>query len=146
MDKELAKKKIEDWVKRIPASEKNVPYFHIPRRDGVQVVSPEKAIKKLSKDQKTENFIASKVSDQLDPETEAQLIPEDTDELVKKQLQTRLDSMTDEFKKNFRVRTDGKEESIESFYLKMIKGTKEGKERLESYKKVYLDLMSKLGD
>lgn len=145
MDKELAKEKIAKWLESIPKSERDIPYFKIPRREGSQLVSPQKAVEKLSKEQKALNYIAEKITDQINPDTETKLIPEDIDDLVMAQLMARLENMPPEFKERFKSTSTNGASSIDNEYSNMINKTEIGKKDFELYKQVYLDLISKLG-
>jgi len=99
MNKEKAREKIEKWLEGIPKSEMDMPYFEIPRRDGSQMVSTRRAIEKLSKDQKILNFIADKIVDQLDPNTDTPLIADNVDDVIKAQFDERYKALPEEYKK-----------------------------------------------
>lgn len=98
MNKEEARKKIEKWLMGIPKSERDVPYFEIPRRDGSQMVSPQQAMDELSKNQRELNYIAKHIIDQLDPETDTELESKNAEMLIEEQIKSKLNSMTEEEK------------------------------------------------
>jgi hypothetical protein len=67
--KEAVRRSIEAWLEKIPASERDVPYFIVDTPDGTKAISPQEAIDELSSDEVT--FIAAQLITPMRLETKA---------------------------------------------------------------------------
>ena len=119
----MKKEIIEKWLKRIPKTERDVPYFVI---DG-ELVTPNETIKALSEN---ESIIIEN--------------PIDIDDLIVRQMKARLAGMPEDMKKNMKFLSDTKSYTVEETYNEVFNKTEYGIQLLGSYKKVYLDIISRL--
>jgi hypothetical protein len=98
IDKDKARKKIERWLKKIPKSEHDIPYFKI----GNSFLTPDEAIailkdKPKEKDAGIQGLSASdEITDQLDSGTPTPIAVDTPEDLVIEQVKARIQKLSPE--------------------------------------------------